>query len=292
MGIVLCFCGYVVEGMSQRLLDRFVPYVPDIQRITRSQESLRGWGSFEGYLFQSDSLHGWRQVMGAMVDFWRRDTTILLSFVAAIEFHANFNNDIAFNPRAQFWEEGLVLSFFADDWVVQTGYLHRCKHDIDNLALGQERTLIYGSAFVNAYCQVVPKTDSTGILLGLSSHFYLVHEDYRTPDRWASTDPRISTLVTANVFSLIARYRFVGALWGVRATVQAASFAADDRFAERLRSPIRWRFSWMGTLEYFLSPIARLFLRIEKLHDALIALPPESTFHVQLGLGFVPNSLW
>ncbi len=276
---------------AQRLLDRFVPYV--IQPHNGSTAgSLRGWGSFEGYLFQTDSLHGWRQVMGAMVDFWRRDTTLLLSFVATIEFHANFNNDIFFNPRAQFWEEGIVLSFYTSRWILQTGYLHRCKHDIDNLALQQERVLIYGSFFGNCFYEAVPKTDSTGVLLGLSSHLFVVHEDYRVPADRSRFDPRISTLFSTNVLSLQARLPIFGNTIALRAHIQAASFSRSDQFTERLRYPLTWRFSFYGAVEYFLSSIARFRLSIERLHDTLIPAIPESAIHIQLGINFVPQAMW
>ena len=54
-----------------------------------------------------------------------------------------------FNPRAIFWEEGVLAGFRLDEGIaLQAGYIHRCKHDIDNLeitARGREeqRTLIY-----------------------------------------------------------------------------------------------------------------------------------------------------
>lgn len=284
-GIVFSFLT-VPPVVAQRLLDRFVPYVLKIDRQQKQQGALRGWGSFEGYLYQRDSLHGWRQVLGGMVDFWRKDSTFLLSFVGAIEFLANFNNDISFNPRAQFWEEGLLFTFFTRPWIVQTGYLHRCKHDIDNLALRQERTLIYGSYFVSLYATFASS------LLGVSSHLYLVHEDYRTPKEFEQFAPRLSTLL--NTVVLFAKFPVpkTGEKLTLQSSVQLSIFTEAEEFLARFRSRLSVSPSLYGAMEYHLGTVSRIRLSLEYLHDALVATKPESTFQIQLGLSFVPPEMW
>ena len=93
-----------------------IDYFADIQRSSGSAGDDRAWGIR----------------LAATAEFWRvgRATSILVS--AADEVAANGHKDGGFNPRGISWELGLAVvhRFAAFDW--QLGFLHICRHEIDN----------------------------------------------------------------------------------------------------------------------------------------------------------------
>jgi hypothetical protein len=112
---------------------------------TSLMHSTSFWGGFGGYRVTRDEDHAWLQQLGGYIELLRVGNRHSLVFTSSIEFIANPHNDIRFNPRATFWEEGFLYTWNrgASSW--QVGYYHRCKHDVDNLILGKERSLIFGS---------------------------------------------------------------------------------------------------------------------------------------------------
>lgn len=110
----------------------------------------RMYGEFARYSNTSGSDHRWNAKMGGYVEFARQDSTWSVGMVGTMEVIVDPQNDIAFNPRAIFWEEGLMGSLrLGTHSALQLGYIHRCKHDIDNLEIyairneWEQRTLIY-----------------------------------------------------------------------------------------------------------------------------------------------------
>ena len=105
-----------------------------------------GWGSFGNYAFSRDENHFWYQELGAYFELYRSGNSKSVAITSQIEFIANDDNDINFSPRAIFWEEGILFTSRQNGFFLQAGYYHRCKHDIDNLNLGEERATVFGSA--------------------------------------------------------------------------------------------------------------------------------------------------
>ena len=93
-----------------------IDYFADIQRSSGSAGDDRAWGIR----------------LAATAELWRvgRGMSVLLS--AADEVAANALKDGGFNPRGISWELGLgfVRRFAPFDW--QVGFVHVCRHEIDN----------------------------------------------------------------------------------------------------------------------------------------------------------------
>jgi hypothetical protein len=93
-----------------------IDYFADVQRSSGSAGDDRAWG-----IRLAGTAELWRV---------RRSMSILIS--AADEVAANAHKDGGFNPRGISWELGLafVRRFAAFDW--QVGFVHVCRHEIDN----------------------------------------------------------------------------------------------------------------------------------------------------------------
>jgi hypothetical protein len=93
-----------------------IDYFADAQRSFGSAGDDRAWGIR----------------LAGTAELWRlgRGTSVLIS--AADEVAANAHKDGGFNPRGISWELGLavVRRFAAFDW--QVGFVHVCRHEIDN----------------------------------------------------------------------------------------------------------------------------------------------------------------
>ena len=108
------------------------------------------YAEFARYDNASGDAHRWNARTGGYFEVARWDSSASIALVGTTEVVMDPLNDIAFNPRAILWEEGLVGTFdIMDGWHLQAGYVHRCKHDIDNLEIhvlrrsDEQRTLIY-----------------------------------------------------------------------------------------------------------------------------------------------------
>ncbi len=136
---------------SQRMPERWFTLNPLTgNTITTSDttifiHSVTAWGGFGAYRLARDAEHAWLQQLGGAIELLRIGNDQSLVFTSSIEFIADPHNDIRFNPRATFWEEGFLYTQRTGESFWQIGYYHRCKHDIDNLILGKERSLIFGS---------------------------------------------------------------------------------------------------------------------------------------------------
>lgn len=110
----------------------------------------RLYGEFGRYSNGSGDDHRWNAKTGGYLEFARWDSSWSIGLVGTMEVVMDPLNDISFNPRAIFWEEGLLASArLTSGSALQFGYVHRCKHDIDNLEIYtargelEQRTLIY-----------------------------------------------------------------------------------------------------------------------------------------------------
>jgi hypothetical protein len=146
----------IARGASAQVLpDRGVVLDPLASAITDTSAFvfLPGthlYAEFSRYDNASGDAHRWNAKTGGYFEVVRWDSTASIAFVGTTEVVMDPLNDITFNPRAILWEEGLVGTFAAADrWHLQAGYVHRCKHDIDNLEIrilrqsDEQRTLIY-----------------------------------------------------------------------------------------------------------------------------------------------------
>lgn len=144
-----------------------------------------GWASFGNYGLYGDGDHTWYQQLGAYFEIYRRGTVSSLAITSQIEFIANSDNDINFSPRAIFWEEGLLYTRNHGRFYSQLGYYHRCKHDIDNLRFGEERTLVFGSALAKVIVPLSFRKNRDAVISVQYDH-YTIKWERRTPAEFRS----------------------------------------------------------------------------------------------------------
>ncbi|RMF35992.1 MAG: hypothetical protein D6747_01350 [Chlorobiota bacterium] len=184
---------------GQRFPDRWIalnPLLDSSRRIEPGKlgwmHSLVGWGEFGGYL-SGDREHAWIQRLGTLIELVRIGERSSLAFASEIEFIANPDNDIRFNPRAVFWQEGFLFTHQVGKGFWQLGYYHRCKHDVDNLDIGRQRSLIYGS-IVGKYLFPIAVADFTGGALARGD-LYTIRLDDRTPPSDNGSNPDLERLL-------------------------------------------------------------------------------------------------
>lgn len=196
---IIAFCASVMD--AQRFPDRWIVLNPLLDTTRRVESgklswmhSLSGWGEFGGYP-RGDSEHAWIQRLGAIIELVRIGENASLAFASEIEFIANPHNDIRFNPRAIFWQEGFLLTHRAGKNYWQIGYYHRCKHDVDNLEAGRQRSLIYGSLLgkyiVPFYLTELP-VEGVAVIRG---DLYTIRQDARTPLLGLDENPNLRRMI-------------------------------------------------------------------------------------------------
>jgi hypothetical protein len=241
------YCCYHTPSLyAQRFSERFFILNPLQQYVSNPAGELlwmptfQGWGGFNGYAFIKDDEHAWRNELGGLAEILRIGNTASLAIVSVFEHVANDKNDISFNPRAIWWEEGLVWTQRADSMPLspfwQLGYYHRCKHEIDNLLDSQtERVLIYGS-LTGKYIVHVP----IGLhyaLLALRGDVFTIYRDYRTPRQFEAVPPSYNHLLA----SVGANFHYHAALpvkqlgWYAKSYARLTAFGATEGFLERFR---------------------------------------------------------
>ncbi len=142
-----------------------------------------GWASFGSYGLYGDDNHQWYQHLGAYVEMYRRGDHSSIAVTTQIEFIADPHNDINFSPRAIFWEEGIVYSRRIRNSFLQFGYYHRCKHDIDNLEIGEERAMVFGS-FLTRFIVPFSIGSRDDALLALQYDQYTITWERRIPSEF------------------------------------------------------------------------------------------------------------
>ena len=139
--------------------------------------------------FNSDQdRFGWAVITGAMVEIARWNGTSSLFALGGVELDADTRNDISFNPRGAFWEEGVMFAHQGTKYDWQLGAIYRCRHDVDNgdpretIGAFEQRTLIYGSLSARIIGHPTDlfgtRSQTTGWLRGEA---YLFREDDRIP---------------------------------------------------------------------------------------------------------------
>lgn len=157
--------------------------------------SSAGWGEFGAYRLARDAEHAWIQRLGAFIELIRVGDDASLAFMGDIEFIANPDNDIRFNPRAVFWQEGFLYTRRAGSSFWQVGYFHRCKHDVDNLILKRERSLIYGSLQAKYLLPLTIDDGATNALAVFRADVYTIRQDDRIPSSYSTQTPHLKRML-------------------------------------------------------------------------------------------------
>jgi hypothetical protein len=173
-----------------------------------------GWGGvFHGFNSVKDDF-GWGIDLGVGFEIARLFNEISLIGFSDMELTAKTDNDIYFNPKGAFWEEGILFTrkgYREPDF--QWGYIHRCRHDVDNgdttefVRIPSERTLIYGSLTFRALFEEIslnhnpcdfppcPKFNLESISPWLAADLYVFREDYRQPGSDYGIIPNFSNIL-------------------------------------------------------------------------------------------------
>ena len=201
--IVICVSISVHHAEAQRLIERgwilnpleSMAYQPeDHERGWFTQ--VGGWGSFGNYVLSGDEDHHWYQQLAAFAEIYRHGNKWSVAITSQIEFIANDDNDVNFSPRAIFWEEGLLITRRRSSFFIQLGYYHRCKHDIDNLRIGEERTSVFGSAMA-AIIFPFHTGKSNRATIALRYDHYTITWEKRTPAEFLNVGPNWENLVSS-----------------------------------------------------------------------------------------------
>lgn len=151
-------------------------------------EGFRGWGSLGDEQAWQYRLHG-----GVEPYRWESDdsvTQVTTSLQLHHELTANPFSSIGFNPRTARWEEELLVHVRLAVGTLQGGWLHRCKHEIDNTEPANESDpmpfipttrVIILSGPKAAYFSPTITTPIGNLRLHAGGEWYLVAADYRTP---------------------------------------------------------------------------------------------------------------
>lgn len=161
------------------------PIAVEGEKETRWLSAYGGWIGAGPYVV-ADRDHAWHHEIGGVLEIVRGQDWSLLA-TAQSTLIADPDNSIRFNPRANFWEEGLLFAHRFEGVDVHVGYVHRCKHDIDNLALGEERALIYGSMLGRAIVPLASRPSNSYV--AVETDLYMTLQDDRHPSDLEGVGP-------------------------------------------------------------------------------------------------------
>lgn len=296
--ILLWSAGLPDTSEAQRLPDRhFItnPFwdartsvEPDASQLVNSYG---GWAAFGPYL-TGDSDHAWHHEIGGFVELWRSHRTSLL-VTTQIEFIADPNNEINFNPRAVLWEEGIVLTRRQNTFDWQVGYYHRCKHDIDNLAIGEQRASIFGS--LRGRLILPARSDETDDYLALETNFYTIRQDARLPRVLESEGRNWNQLLASVGAQGFTRIGLPAATTDLYAQVRGrlSVLSANEGFFNRLSAVDQLRGSFGTAIGVSVRGRAemRLGLEYEYSHDTGIPAVPTDAHLLRVVLRAHPLDL-
>lgn len=164
-------------------------------------------GEFARYSDGSGPDHRFSARTGGYAEIVRWDSTASLAIDGMMEMIADPNSDIGFNPRAIFWEEGILYSHRLDGRsALQAAFFHRCKHDIDNVETAvihgvfEQRTLIYSSLMARWLLRPRPMLAGAATLTwgaALRNDYFLYLTDDRIPAPPPGADAGARRLVDA-----------------------------------------------------------------------------------------------
>jgi hypothetical protein len=187
---------------GQRFVDRFYIINPLMHQVEEMEgrrmamHSMGGYASFSRFLFIKDMDHEYFSEMGAYAELMRWGNKSNIMATALIEVIMDPHNDINFNPRAIIWEEGLYYSRRLAHSFLKLGFVQRCKHDIDNLLIAQQRTLIF-SSLRGEYIIPINTGENSEALIQLRSDIYAIMQDHRIPREHEELYPEMNRLIGA-----------------------------------------------------------------------------------------------
>jgi hypothetical protein len=301
--IVTLLLAAAAGAAGQNLPDRTV--VLDPLGAHRSDTAPITWlgaarliGEFSRYSNGSGPDHRWSARTGGYAEIVRWDSTTSVAFTGMMEVIVDPFSSIGFNPRAIFWEEGILASRrLGATTALQLGFSHRCKHDIDNLEAAvlhgviEQRTLIYSSMMARLLARPRAVIDGPIALdagAALRNDYFLYLTDDRLPAPQAGADPGITRLL--NSTSLTARIALRPAAWGAMLHLEGSFMlslfgASQDHRSRDVAALGSFPFLELG-LDFFNreGAAATLFMRGEWQRDAAIIPDPHPARLFMMGI--------
>ena len=212
ISVLLLFFLINSNFIAQRFVERELvinPMFTELQSLPKSSlnwiPSISAWGNF-GYYTLQDREHTWNQKLGMLIEIFRLNEKSDLFFVSNIEFIANDRNNIHFNPSAMIWEEGFMYTHRFNQSFLQIGYFHRCKHNVDNLNEGYERSLIFGGLLCKYIFPVIESNSRISSFMALRAEVSTICQDYRIPVEFLDITPSIEELLGITSINFNNRY--------------------------------------------------------------------------------------
>lgn len=292
---VLLLLSWISISEAQRLSDRNLiinpladsTSFPENKRVSVAH-ALQGWAGFGRYTGLSDDDHEWFHELGANIELIRFSNRSTLSIYTTIEFIADPFNRITFNPRAIWWSEGFIYSLkTAEDRFWQFSYHHRCKHDIDNLSIGEERTLIYGS-FRAEHIRTYQLPKRREMWLSLGTDLYSILQDTRDPINPVPESLNQERLIASTSLKahFLLPFKDEQVAWFVNTYVQPNLFGQEKGFTNRFRETAEFNVNAGVSTGLMLRGAAqiRLFLDYEYLNDTEIPIQPRHAHLLKFGI--------
>ena len=281
---------------AQRLVEREIIINPLFTDLLSTRDddifwmsSISAWGGF-GHYISSDREHEWYQKLGSVIELIRFGNQSSLSFLSHIEFVANDRNNIGFNPRSLIWEEGFLYSQKLRKSFLQIGYYHRCKHDIENLNEGQERSLIFGGLFCKYIKPITINESFQWSYLVPRIEIYTIRQDFRAPDIFYKFGTNLEQLlgtIAMNFNNHISKSKHLGLF--VNSYGSLNFFSKDKGFLDRFSSLHAVRFCGGISTGITVQGSAhfRIGLNFEYFSDNAIDPYPRSSSLLSIGVQIV-----
>lgn len=291
---------------AQNFPDRIVLVDP----LADSSRNGSGWtwlpgtilyAEFARYVNSSGTDHRWNARTGGALEILRIDDAWSVHVMGTMEVVVDPQNDITFNPRAIFWEEGLFGERrLTERTALQFGYMHRCKHDIDNLEVLvrrgalEQRTLIFSGPSIRYLIRPGPVDVAPlewGMAVRQDIFLHLLDDRMRSDAR--NVGRSMESAISATTLDLRGRWRPGGGrvACAVNAGVMMTAYGGEPGFTERFSNvSLIWSVPYVEVGLDLFNPDGGsfvLFARAEFQQDAAIASIPQpkdlAMFGIRMG---------
>ena len=170
---------------------------------------------------------------------------------------------------------------------LQIGYFHRCKHDLDNLREGYERTLIFGGLLFKYILPVIKATAHQRSYLALRTEIYTLRQDFRLPEKYMELNPNLEQLLGTVALNFNSR-KSLSKNFGVYLNAYGSLnfFGINDGFWDRFNSLQTVQFNGGISTGIAIEGGAhfRIGLNLEYFSDTVIEPFPKSSLLLSLGI--------
>lgn len=167
------------------------PFNDSVSRNTILSKSFFGGEINKGF-FSAKEAHAWNIKFASFVELLRFKNNLTLAFINNQELMANSYNNLTFNPRNILFNETVKLFKNMDNYILNIGISHHCKHDIDNASPYDEnipqqnyipsgREIILSDINIGFIKAKQIKSLNLKSFFDFSSAYYIFCRDYRLP---------------------------------------------------------------------------------------------------------------